>query len=275
MFEGGKGLEFGQLDFPRGMAVDSKGNILIADTNNGRLQRFSPDGMFLRVIGSKGDGPGEFREPSGVAVDSEGYIYVADTGNRRVQKLNSDGSFVAQWRGADPGFDAPREIAIGSDNSVYVVDESRAEIIKFASDGNVLAAWGSRGSGNGEFNTPTSIAVDTQNNKVYVSDPVNRKIQIFDTNGQFVTSWFVPEWRQVKGAWYMQHLVIDRRMHRMYATSTQTDEVLVFSLNGTRMASLRPKSPEKLEGASALVLINRKLYVLCTFSNRVVDISSN
>lgn len=272
MFEGGKGLEFGQLDFPRGMAIDSKGNILIADTNNGRLQRFSPDGMFLKVIGSKGDGPGEFREPSGVAVDSEGYIYVADTGNRRVQKLNFDGTFVAQWRGADPGFDAPREIAIGSDNSVYVVDESRAEVIKFASDGDVLAAWGTRGSGNGEFNTPTSVAVDTQNNRVYVSDPVNRRIQIFDTNGQFVTSWFVPEWRQIQGAWYMQHLVIDRRMHRMYATSTQTDEVLVFGLNGTRTTSLRPKSPDKLEGASALVLINRKLYVLCTFSNRVVDI---
>jgi hypothetical protein len=58
----------------------------------------------------------------------------------------------------------------------------------------------------------------------------------------------------------------------MYATSTQTDEVLVFGLNGTRMASLRPKAPDKLEGASALVLLNRKLYVLCTFSNRVVDI---
>ncbi len=70
----------------------------------------------------------------------------------------------------------------------------------------------------------------------------------------------------------MQHLAIDPRMHRLYATSTQTDEVLVFNLNGTRIASLRPKSPDKLEGASALVLVDRKLYVLCTFSNRVVEI---
>ena len=70
----------------------------------------------------------------------------------------------------------------------------------------------------------------------------------------------------------MQHLVIDPKLRRLYATSTQTDEVLVFNLNGTRIASLRPKPPDKLEGASALALINRKLYVLCTFGNRVVEI---
>jgi DNA-binding beta-propeller fold protein YncE/cbb3-type cytochrome oxidase subunit 3 len=272
MFEGGKGTEYGQLDFPRGMAVDSARNILIADTNNGRLQRFSVDGIFLGVIGTKGEGPGEFREPSGIAIDLGGNIYVADTGNRRVQKLKSDGTFLAEWRGAEPGFDAPRDICIGSDKAIYVVDESRAEIVKFDSDGNVLATWGTRGSGNGQFNPPTSVAVDAKNNKVYVTDPENRRIQIFDTNGQFVTSWPVPEWRPVKGAWYMQHLVVDSKVGRLYATSTQTDEVLVFNLNGTRTASLRPKPPEKLEGASALVLVNRKLYVLCTFANRVVEI---
>jgi DNA-binding beta-propeller fold protein YncE/cbb3-type cytochrome oxidase subunit 3 len=272
MFEGGKGTEYGQLDFPRGMAVDSARNILIADTNNGRLQRFSVDGIFLGVIGTKGEGPGEFREPSGIAIDLGGNIYVADTGNRRVQKLKSDGTFLAEWRGAEPGFDAPRDICIGSDKAIYVVDESRAEIVKFDSDGNVLATWGARGSENGQFNPPTSVAVDAKNNKVYVADPENRRIQIFDTNGQFVTSWPVPEWRPVKGAWYMQHLVVDSKVGRLYATSTQTDEVLVFNLNGTRTVSLRPKPPEKLEGASALVLVNRKLYVLCTFANRVVEI---
>jgi DNA-binding beta-propeller fold protein YncE len=272
MFEGGKGTEYGQLDFPRGMAVDSTKNILIADTNNGRLQRFSVDGIFLGVIGTKGEGPGEFREPSGIAIDLVGNIYVADTGNHRLQKLKSDGTFVAEWRGAEPGFDAPRDICIGSDKAIYVVDEARAEVVKFDSDGNVLAVWGERGSGNGQFNPPTSVAVDANNNRVYVADPVNGRIEIFDTNAQFVTSWSVPEWRPIPGAWYMQHLIVDSKMHRLYATSTQTDEVLVFNLNGTRTASLRPKPPEKLEGASALVLVNRKLYVLCTFANRVVEI---
>lgn len=272
MFEGGKGTEYGQLDFPRGMAVDSTKNILIADTNNGRLQRFSVDGIFLGVIGTKGEGPGEFREPSGIAIDLVGNIYVADTGNHRLQKLKSDGTFVAEWRGAEPGFDAPRDICIGSDKAIYVVDEARAEVVKFDSDGNVLAVWGERGSGNGQFNPPTSVAVDANNNRVYVADPVNGRIEIFDTNGQFVTSWSVPEWRPIPGAWYMQHLIVDSKMHRLYATSTQTDEVLVFNLNGTKIASLRPKPPDKLEGASALTIVNRKLYVVDTFAARVSEI---
>jgi DNA-binding beta-propeller fold protein YncE len=272
MFEVGKGTDYGQLDFPRGMTVDSAGSILIADTNNGRLQKFSSDGVFLSVIGRKGEGQGEFREPSGMAVDSGGNIYVADTGNRRVQKLKSDGTFLAEWKGPEQGLDSPRDICIGTDKAVYIVDEGHAQIVKFDTDGNVLAVWGGQGSANGQFSPPTSVAVDANNNRVYVTDPGNQRIQIFDTNGQFVTSWSVPEWRPIKGAWYMQHLVIDSKLRRLYVTSTQTDEVLVFNLNGTKVTSLRPKPPEKLEGASALALVNRKLYVLCTFANRVVEI---
>jgi DNA-binding beta-propeller fold protein YncE len=67
----------------------------------------------------------------------------------------------------------------------------------------------------------------------------------------------------------MQHLVIDSKAGRLYVTSTQTDEVLVFDLNGTRAASLKPKPPDKLEGASALAIARQTLYVLNTFGNRV------
>ena len=143
------------------------------------------DGIFLGVIGTKGEGQGEFREPSGIAIDSGGNIYVADTGNRRVQKLKSDGAFLAEWRGAEPGFDAPRDIYIGSDKAIYVVDESRAEIVKFDVEGNVLATWGERGSGNGQFNPPTSVAVDANNNRVYMAD---RRIDAFKSSTQTASS---------------------------------------------------------------------------------------
>jgi DNA-binding beta-propeller fold protein YncE len=272
MFEGGKGLEKGQFDLPRGMTVDAAGNVLIADTNNGRIQKFSPAGVFLRVIGTKGEGLGEFQDPCNVAVDSSGNIYVADTGNQRVQKLMPDGTFAAEWKGPDPGFYGPRDISIGADNNVYVVDEGHARIVKLDTNGNVLAAWGERGTGDGQFNDPTSVAVDANNDRVYVADPLNRRIEVFDTNGHFVANWLVPEWRPIQNAWYMQHLAIDSKAGRLYATSTQTDEVLVFDLTGKKIASLRPRPPDKLEGASALVLANRKLYVICAFGNRVSQI---
>ena len=272
VFEGGKGAETGQFDYPRGMAVTTQGNVLVADTNNDRIQKFSPAGVFLSVIGGKGEGQGEFREPCGIAADRSGNIYVADTANQRVQKLQADGTFLAEWRGPDPGFYGPRDIAIGSDNFVYVVDEGNARIIKFDSEGNVLAVWGTRGQGDGQFNDPTSVAVDANSNRVYVADPINGRIVVFDPNGSFITNWPVREWRPIQNAWYMQHVIVDSKVGRLFATSTQTDEVLVFDLNGTKIASLRPKPPDKLEGASALAIAGRKLYVLCTFGNHVSQI---
>jgi DNA-binding beta-propeller fold protein YncE len=272
MFEGGKGIENGQFDFPGGIVVDPRGNVLVADTNNNRIQKFSPAGVFLGIIGQSGSAEGELKEPSGIAIDQSGNMYVADTGNNRVQKLKPDGSFVAEWKGPEPGFYGPRDITIGADNSVYVVDQGHARIVKLDTDGNVLAVWGERGTGHGQFNDPTSVAVDANNNTVYVADPRNRRIEVFDSNGQFIASWFVDQFRLIQGAWYMQHLAIDPKAGRLYATSTQTDEVLVFNLNGTKIASLRPRPPDKLEGASALAIVNRKLYVLCTFANHVVQI---
>jgi len=132
--------------------------------------------------------------------------------------------------------------------------------------------WGTRGQGEGQFDDPTSVAVDANSDRVYVADPLNGRIVVFDANGHFIANWPVREWRRIPNAWYMQDLVIDSKAGRMYATSTQTDEVLVFNLDGTKVASLRPRPPDKLEGASALAIAGRKLYVLCTFGNRVCRI---
>jgi len=272
MFEGGKGTENGQFNYPRGMTVAPSGNVLIADTNNDRIQKFSLNGAFLSVIGGKGEGLGEFREPCGIATDPTGNIYVADTANQRVQKLKADGTFLAEWKGPGSGFYGPRDIAIGSDNFVYVVDEGNARIVKLDTDGAVLAVWGTRGQGEGQFDGPTSVAVDANSNRVYVTDPLNGRIVVFDTDGHFIANWPVHEWRRIPNAWYMQHLIIDSKAARLYATSTQTDEVLVFNFDGTKLASLRPKPPDKLEGASALAIAGRKLYVLCAFGNHVSQI---
>jgi DNA-binding beta-propeller fold protein YncE len=268
MFEGGKGTGNGQFDWPRGLAVDAKGNILVADTNT-RIQKFSPEGNFLSSFGTLGSGEGEFREPTGIAVDRKGNIYVADFLNQRVQKLKPDGTFIAEWKGPADGFLGPRDIAIGPDNSVYVVDEGHTRIVKSDRDGKVLVVWGTRGDGDGQFNQAISVAVDEKNSRVYVADPRNRRIEIFDTKGQFVATWFVEEWRPIENAWYMQDLVVDSKAGRLYATSTQTDEVLVFDFAGNKIGALKPNPPDKLEGASSLVLTKGNLYVLNTFAARV------
>ncbi len=266
MSKGGKGTGKGQFDSPSGIAVDGNGNILVADTINDRIQKFSSSGTFVTSIGTRGKGHGQLGEPNGIAVDRAGNIYVAEASNHRVQKLASDGTFMAEWKGPDTGFYGPRRIAVGPDDSIYVVDQGRTRIVKFSPDGQVLATWGSAGTGDGQFRDHTSVAVDPATNKVYVADPRNKRIQIFDETGKFLSKWSVPEWGEPVG---FEDLAIDSQTSRLYASSAHLNAVFIFNLNGNRLGSLMPKAPDKLEGPSALALFDRKLYVLNMTGNRV------
>ena len=93
--------------------------------------------------------------------------------------------------------------------------------MKFSPDGQVLTVWGSEGSGDGQFDGPTSVAVDPTTNKVYVADPLNKRIQIFDSDGKFLTKWSIPEWGRPYG---FEDLAIDSkrsviRIQRQYELS--------------------------------------------------------
>ena len=143
------------------------------------------------------------------------------------------------------------------------------ESLSSAPDGQVLTVWGSKGSGDGQFDDPASVAVDPTTNKVYVADPRNKRIQVFDSDGKFLTKWIVPEWG---GPYGFEDLAIDSNNGRLYASSANMDAVLIFDLNGNRIGNLTPKPPEALDGPSALALANGKLYVLNMHGNRVTVI---
>jgi DNA-binding beta-propeller fold protein YncE len=265
-FQGGKGSGRGQFDSPTGIAVDGSGNVLVADTGNGRIEKFSPTGAFLSIIGTKGSGQGQLGQPNGIAIDRVGNIYVADAGNHRVLTLKPEGTFIAEWKGPELGFYGPRRIAIGPDDSIYVADQGHSRIVKFNPDGTVVTGWGSKGNGDGQFNDPTSLAVDPVTNKIYVADPINKRIQVFDSNGKFLNKWSVPEWGNPVG---FEDLTVDSQGGRLYASSAHMDAVLIFDFNGTRIGALTPKPPDRLEGPSGLALSGRKLYVLNMYGNRV------
>jgi DNA-binding beta-propeller fold protein YncE len=268
MLDGGRGSDKGQFDGPTGIAVDANGNVLVADTNNGRIEKFSPTGSFLSSMGIRGIGYGQLGAPNGIAIDRVGNIYVADASKHVVEKLASDGSVITEWKGPAPGFYGPRRIAIGPDESVYVLDQGRTRIVKFSSDGQVLSTWGTKGKADGQFDDPTSVTIDAAN-KVYVADPINRRIQIFDSDGKFLGKWSISEWGRAHG---FEDLAIDSKRNRLYASSANMDAVMMFDLNGNRIGSLTAKSGERLDGPSALAVANGKLYVLNMIGNRVTTI---
>src|SRR5438093_4719416 len=257
MFEGGRGAGKGEFDSPTAMAVDPSGNTLVADTGNGRIEKFSPTGTFVTSIG-------QFEAPNGIAIDHTGNTYVAEIGSKhRVQKLGPGGTFIAEWA---PGFYGPRRIAIGPDDSVYVVDSGHNRIVKFTPNGQVLASWGSEGSGDGQFKGFSSVAADSINNKVYVADSLNSRIQVFDSDGKFLTKWLVPEWGRPNG---FEDLAIDPQRGRLYASSAHINTIFVFDFQGNRIRNLTPRPPDKLDGPSALDLAKAKLSLLNPTSARV------
>ena len=177
--------------YPTEVAVDSLGNIYIADNVNNCIQKLSSDGTFITKWGSEGSADGQFNRPFSIAIDTSGYIYVADTYNHRIQKFTSDGTFITKWgsKGTGDGeFDEPYGIAVDTMGYVYVADTNNHRIQKFTSDGIFITKWGSQGLAEGQFKYPFGIAVDTSG-YVYVADSGNHRIQKFTSDGTFISKW--------------------------------------------------------------------------------------
>ncbi len=83
---------------PSDIAADMNGNIYILDSGNHRIQKFDPEGIFVRTFGVEGQGPGEFRYPSSLDIDKSGNLYISDQGNYRIQMLDKDGCSITTIR---------------------------------------------------------------------------------------------------------------------------------------------------------------------------------
>ena len=75
---GSEGTGDGQFKYPEGIAIDSSGNVYVADNGNNRIQKFDSNGKFITKWGSDGTGDGQFDVPDGIAIDSSGNVYVVD-----------------------------------------------------------------------------------------------------------------------------------------------------------------------------------------------------
>lgn len=184
---------------PRGIALDTAGNIYVADTNNETIRKITPGGVVSTLAGAAGvrgsfDGMGNtarFRSPTGLAVDGAGEIYVADSENNTIRKITATGavSTVAglplevgsdDATGCAARFSNPRGVAVDSNGAVYVTDTGNVIIRKITPAGVVTTIAGKAnvaGAGDGigsdaRFIVPEGVAVDSAN-KPYITDPGN------------------------------------------------------------------------------------------------------
>ena len=204
-FGGEDGKKPGQFALPDGIGVDNAGNVLVADSQNNRIQRFSYTGRVLPFApfakGPWRQEPGKFKLPYDVDFDGLGNIFVADTQNHRIQKFTPQGKFIRMWGrnggdgtpGVGPGeMDQPRGLATDPFGNVWVADHENARVLKFDNDGRLLLTLGANGGdgsfgeGIGEFNSPRGICSDRQGS-IYIADDVNHRIvKLRGDTGQFV-----------------------------------------------------------------------------------------
>ena len=190
---GTRGSGPGQFRYPRGVAVDDEGNILVADKGNHRIQKFTIDGQFLTSVGTEGTGPLQFSSPMDVAFNTHNKkVYVVDNENHRIQVLNSDLTFskvIGGKRGSKSGeFTFPCGVTCDSTGNVYVTDSLNHRIQVFTASGKFLRKFGHYGKGEGELDWPVGVAVDSRG-MVFVSENWNHRISVFTTEGQFVKSF--------------------------------------------------------------------------------------
>ncbi len=202
-----------RFNFPFGVAIDSVGNVYVADTNNHTIRKITPAGDVTTLAGSAGirgstDAAGtaaRFSFPLGVATDSAGNVYVADVGNDTIRKITPAG--VVGTLAGSPGttgsadgidaaasFNHPSSVATDNAGNVYVADTFNHTIRKITPAGDVSTLAGTAGvtgsaDGTGaaaRFNFPRGVATDSAGN-VYVADTNNSTIRKITPTGVVTT----------------------------------------------------------------------------------------
>lgn len=139
------------------VAINHKGEIIVGDAMNARVQIFDQDGKFLRKFGRRGDGPADFQIMKGVAVDSEDHIYVTEGKGHKLIIFGTNGEYLLTVGGlysaittgkqAPGGFVIPQGVFIDDKDVIYVVDQlnRRFQVFQYISDDflkrNPIPGW--------------------------------------------------------------------------------------------------------------------------------------
>ncbi len=196
-----------------GVAVNAQQHVFVFSRGNStgpaygataaQLLEFGPQGQFIREIGKN---LYAWSYAHAVKVDKNGNIWAIDKGSDMIVKFDPRGRVVmvfgrkkeasdeaGPWTHVTPPrpaingqFRQPTDVTWDREGNIFISDGYiNSRVAKFDKEGHWVKQWGSAGNNPGQFNTPHSLATDNEGN-IYVGDRGNRRIQVFNTNGDYL-----------------------------------------------------------------------------------------
>lgn len=182
---GSWGTESGQFREPADLQTDSSGDVWVADSQNHRVDEFSPEGKFVRSVGSLGTGPGYFEGTVMSIAVSKGDVWAANTNS--VNEYTTAGMFVRSFGSAGSGngqFNGVEGMAVDSKGTLYVADSGNHRIQEFDPQGHYIKSI----TNVGEKEGPSGLALDANGN-IVVSIGLKPLIEEFSPEGVLLRSF--------------------------------------------------------------------------------------
>ena len=179
---GSRGDSPHQMIYPQGIATDDSSNIYVSSLD--KLQKFTSTGELIKCVCRKGGKEGEFDDPRGLTLH-DNLVYVSDRNNHRIQVFDLDLNFVRSIgsRGSGRGeFAQPSDVKFDTAGNMYVADRGNGRVQVMDSSGRFIREFG-----RGKLSQPSGLLI--AHKYVYVSDIRGCCIVVYETSGQYVTSF--------------------------------------------------------------------------------------
>ena len=185
---GGVGLGPGQFSYPRAITAETSGSVFVVD-KNGRVQRFSPDGVFETYWRMPET---EHGKPVGLKVHPDGRVFVADTHYNRVMIFDRDGKLLGSFGSegfGDGQFQLPTDVAFDAQGFIYVSEYyANDRITKWSPDLRFVAAFGETEIEGRRLSRPTGLVIDDEQT-LWVADACNHRLVRFSLDGEVLTAF--------------------------------------------------------------------------------------
>ena len=232
------GWEWGWIP---GVAVDSQDRVFVYSRSEHPLVLFDLDGNFLESWGE-----GILEDAHGIWIDEADNVWCTERNTHCVRKFNKHGELLMtigtpSQPGAKDGdpFNLPTDLGIASTGELFISDGyGNHRVHKYSPTGELIKSWGEEGEGPRQFKLSHCVRVDKED-RVWVCDRTNDRIQIFDTEGNFLDEW--------TGLLKPDTIYIDPIEDVVYVAEL-TQQVSIYDMNGELLSKWGGASPSEKPG---------------------------